>query len=75
MEKAATIGNSRSLYQLIKVAGPRKSRVSAGISEPEGSLVHSHGHSLDRRAEKFGEQFSLSVATMDLPPVHASETI
>ena len=57
MEKAAAIGNSRVLFQLIRNTGPRKPKVSEVICEKDRTLIHSQ-HRLHRWSEHFQEQFS-----------------
>ena len=48
MEKAAAIGNSRVLFQLIRNTGPRKPKVSEVICEKDGTLIHSQHRRLHR---------------------------
>ena len=58
MEKAASLGNSRSLFQLIRKTGSRRVGVSETISEKDGSQIISQERRLHRWAEHFQEQFS-----------------
>ncbi|CAH8430348.1 unnamed protein product [Schistosoma haematobium] len=69
MEKAATIGNTRQLYRLIKETGINKSSVSEIISEKDDTLICSKSRRLERWAEHFREQFSWPSATLQLPPI------
>ncbi|CAH8662896.1 unnamed protein product [Schistosoma haematobium] len=68
MEKAATIGNTRQLYRLIKT-GISKSSVSEIISEKDDTLICSQSRRLERWAEHFREQFSWPSATLQLPSI------
>ncbi|CAH8470968.1 unnamed protein product [Schistosoma haematobium] len=68
MEKAATIGNTRQLYRLIKETGINKSSVSE-ISEKDDTLICSQSRRLERWAEHFREQFSWPSATLQLPSI------
>ncbi|CAH8538545.1 unnamed protein product [Schistosoma curassoni] len=69
MEKAATIGNTRQLYRLIKETGINKSSVSEIISEKDDTLICSKSRRLERWAEHFREQFSWPSATLQLPSI------
>ncbi|VDP45809.1 unnamed protein product, partial [Schistosoma margrebowiei] len=69
MEKAATIGNTRQLYRLIKETGINKSSVSEIISEKDDTLIYSQSRRLERWAEHFREQFSWPSATLQLPSI------
>ncbi|CAH8675424.1 unnamed protein product [Schistosoma haematobium] len=69
MEKAATIGNTRQLYRLIKETGINKSSVSEIISEKDDTLICSQSRRLERWAEHFREQFSWPSATLQLPSI------
>ena len=85
MEKAAAIGNSRVLFQLIRNTGPRKPKVSEVICEKDGTLIHSQHRRLHRWSEHFQEQFSWPESTtpfssdnpnpewdVDISPPHSS---
>ncbi|CAH8485715.1 unnamed protein product [Schistosoma margrebowiei] len=69
MEKAATVGNTRQLYRLIKETGINKSSVSEIISEKDDTLICSQSRRLERWAEHFREQFSWPSATLQLPSI------
>ncbi|CAH8639889.1 unnamed protein product [Schistosoma guineensis] len=69
MEKAATIGNTRQLYRLIKETGINKSSVSEIISEKDDTLICSKSRRLERWGEHFREQFSWPSATLQLPSI------
>ncbi|CAH8563294.1 unnamed protein product, partial [Schistosoma guineensis] len=69
MEKAATIGNTRQLYRLLKETGINKSSVSEIISEKDDTLICSQSRRLERWAEHFREQFSWPSATLQLPSI------
>ncbi|CAH8442066.1 unnamed protein product [Schistosoma haematobium] len=69
MEKAATIGNTRQLYRLIKETGINKSSVSEIISEKDDTLICSQSRRLERWAEHFREQFNWPSATLQLPSI------
>ena len=58
MEKAAAIGNSRVLFQLIRNTGPRKPKVSEVICEKDGTLILSQHRRLHRWSKHFQEQCS-----------------
>lgn len=57
MERAATIGKSRSLYGVIKNTGPRKPNVSEEIRKSDNTVIQSKRLRVDRSAEYFREQF------------------
>ena len=58
MERAAAIGDSRSLFRLIKSICRRRPTVSELIKEVDGSLIYSKRRRLERWAEHFKGQFS-----------------
>ena len=58
IEKAAAIGNSHVLFQLIRNTGPGKLKVSEVICEKDGTLIHSQHRRPHRWSEHFQEQFS-----------------
>ena len=58
MEKAAAIGNSRVIFQLIRNTQPRKLKVSEVIWEEDGTLIPSQHHHLHRCSDHFQEHFS-----------------
>ncbi|CAH8477661.1 unnamed protein product [Schistosoma intercalatum] len=69
MAKAATIGNTRQLYRLIKETGINRSIVSQTISEIDDTLICSQSRRLERWAEHFREQFGWPSATLQLPSI------
>ena len=75
MEKAARIGNSRSLFRLIRDTGPRRPGVSEIIKESDGSLIHSQGRRLERWAEHFKGQFSWPGSSTGLPNISVPTTL
>ncbi|VDP83659.1 unnamed protein product [Schistosoma curassoni] len=69
MEKAAAVGNSRQLFELLKETGVRNPTVSETISEKDGHIIHSESRRLDRWAEHFRDQFNWSSATLRFPTI------
>ena len=66
MEKAASMGNNRLLFQLIRNTGSKKPSVSETINEKDGSLITSQERRLQRWAEHFEEQFNWSKNSVEL---------
>ncbi|VDP91665.1 unnamed protein product [Echinostoma caproni] len=62
MERAATVGNFRKLFHLIRVTGRKALGVSETICEADGSPIHNQQRRLERWAEHFKAQFSWSPA-------------
>ena len=75
MEKAAAIGNSRTLFRLIRNTGTKKPSVSEIVNEEDGSLIHSQERRLARWAEHFEGQFNFPSATAELPNVSPQEAL
>jgi hypothetical protein len=58
MEEAAASGNSRKLFRLIRVTGPKKSGVSETVCEADGMAIHNMQRRLERWSEHFQQQFN-----------------
>jgi exonuclease III len=58
MEEAAASGDSRKLFRLIRVTGPKRSGVSETVCEEDGTAIHNLQRRLERWSEHFQQQFN-----------------